>query len=109
MKRYEVGFTSMGTYVCEEKLDGGWMSADEVLPLIRELQTALRDVLDCGPDDSRDSREIRKNAERLVETPSETKAEPKLTPVPMYYACPKCYSHHAEGVECPTANRGAKS
>lgn len=75
MKRYEVGFTSMGTYVCEEKLDGGWMSADEVLPLIRELQTALRDVLDCGPDDSRDSREIRKNAERLVETPSETKGD----------------------------------
>lgn len=45
----------------------------------------------------------------MLEFTAETKAEPKLTPVPMYYACPKCYSHHAEGVECPTANRGVKS
>lgn len=96
MKRYEVGFTSMGTYVCEEKLDGGWMSADEVLPLIRELQTALRDVLDCGPDDSRDSREIRKNAERLVETPSETDCEHEWETLGVpegSIRCKKCEKH----------------
>lgn len=46
MKRYEVGFTSKGEYVCEEKADGGWMSADEVLPRIRELEAALRDLVD---------------------------------------------------------------
>jgi hypothetical protein len=41
MKRYVVGFTSEGQYVCEEKPDGGWMSADEVLPRIAALEAAL--------------------------------------------------------------------